>query len=539
MEGSDELFSPYAIGSVVGDRYRIVGILGRGGMGVVYAADDMKLANKRRAMKVIAPLPGGLKYAEEAQMMMRLEHPQLPLMIDYFPPHELQFEALVMELIEGCTIADLIRSNGAQLTFTSIIDIGLQLCSAIRYLHEHTPPIIHRDLKPSNVMIDKKGNVKLIDFGISRQYIIGKDKDTTQLGTYGFAAPEQAGAGQSDERTDIYGLGALLYFMASEGSIYHQKTGLTAESALFASLQPDVPKAFKLVLKRLLQPDPQYRYATIAEAEKALEVFVEPDSDNKVFWNQQRSKPHTRLNQKLIVLLSLSSGAGSTFLTYALAVLLGRQGASIAAVEYDDTRPEWHAWLSGHKSISNYEQSGQLIQDKRYTHYKHNDLAVNWFSFHSELSSDDAKYDALSFAQMLRTSPTMYQLFDFSGRWKESNALSMLKQSHFVFVIGDPAVVKWQASELKLLMDLKQKMKATGGKLFYIANKDLNYHGRNEWLSLFPDKPLAIVPRLPEETLLSLQWKGLWATDESRLNKRLNHALSPILQLLYKEMNTK
>lgn len=84
MEGTEMIFSPYAMGSVVGDRYRIVGILGRGGMGVVYAADDLKLASKRRAMKVIAPLPGGRKYAEEAQMMMRLEHPQLPLMVDYF-----------------------------------------------------------------------------------------------------------------------------------------------------------------------------------------------------------------------------------------------------------------------------------------------------------------------------------------------------------------------------------------------------------------------------------------------------------------------
>ncbi|WP_054024659.1 serine/threonine-protein kinase [Bacillus sp. FJAT-28004] len=537
MDRSELVFAPYALGAVIGGRYRIVSILGRGGMSVVYAADDLKLANKRRAIKVIAPLPGGRKYAEEAKMMMKIEHPHLPLMVDYFPPHDQEYEALVMEYIDGHTVAHIFHADTAWLTFPQLIAIGLQLCSAIRYLHEHTPPIIHRDLKPSNVMIDIKGNVKLIDFGISRQYITGKEKDTVQLGTIGFAAPEQAGTGQSDERTDIYGLGALLYFMASEGNVYRQKAGQAAESELFACLQSDVPKAFKIVLKRLLQSDPQYRYGTIVEVEEALADFAEPNRTKLSVSFQEKNKSRAPINQQRIGLLSISSGAGATFLTHSLAVMLGRQGASVAAVEFDDIRPEWHAWLTGHKNISKQGQSDRIIFDKRYVQYKHNDFAVNWFSFHPERCSE-YQYEAQTFEQMFRYSQCLFQLIDFSGRWNESNSLSLLKQAQFVFVIGDPVVVKWQTSELKKLMNLKEELKTSGGKLFFIANKDIPFHGRNEWLSLFPDKPKAIVPLLPQETLLSMQWKGRWATDELRLNKTLKHALLPILKLLYKEMNT-
>jgi len=538
MDHSERVFDPYVIGSVIGGRYKIAGVIGRGGMGVVYAADDLKLAYKRRAIKVIAPLPGGRKYAEEAKMMMKIEHPHLPLMVDYFPPNEQEYEALVMEYIDGHTVADLFRSNTARVTFAQLINIGLQLCAAIRYLHEHTPPIIHRDLKPSNVMIDKKGNVKLIDFGISRQYITGKDKDTVQLGTFGFAAPEQAGTGQSDERTDIYGLGALLYFMSSQGNLFRPTSGHAAESELFARVQTDVPKAFKVLMMRMLQPDPQYRYGTIAEVEEAIAVFAfDNTSIRQSALYSEKSKPFSPKNQLLIGLLSLASGAGTTFLTHSLSVMLGRQGESVAAVEYDDTRPEWHAWLTGHKNISNHGQSDRTTIDKSYVHYKHHDYDINWFSIHPEQSSE-YKYDSQKLVHTLRHTQCTFQLIDFSGKWYDFDSLSMLKQTQFVFVIGDPVVVKWQANDLKKLVELKQTLKATGGKLFYIANKDIPFRGRTEWLSLFPDKPYVIVPRFPEETLLSLQWKGRWATDESRLNKTLNQALLPILKLLYKEINT-
>lgn len=533
MESAERMFASYRNGTVLGGRYRIVGILGRGGMGVVYAADDLKLAGKLRAVKVIVPMPGGSgRYAGEANMMMKVNHPHLPVIVDYFPPHEGGCEALVMEYIDGHTISDLFQSSFAGLTFMQIVYIGLQLCSALSHLHSHTPPIIHRDLKPTNVMIDSKWHVKLIDFSISRQFKAGQQQDTAQLGTVGFAAPEQEGTGQSDERTDIYGLGALLYYMASGGIIYKRTEGSRGAHEPLTQLQNDIPNGFKVVLSRLLQPDPQFRYRSMIEVEEAMKPFLPPQlPDDPLLVKKNMRRPQTR--RMLICVLSLAPGAGATFLSHTLAALLGKQGIAVTAAEYEHARPEWHAWLSGRKCL----RKNGIALDKRYVHYKQDELSVNWFSLLSE-QNPESTYDEQRFEQMLRHAGGLVNLIDLSGNWLEPDALQLLKQAQFVFVVGDPSVAKWQAGELRQLGSIRQELQASGGKMKFIANKDLSFRGRNEWLSLFPERPHAIVPRLPEETLLTLQWNGRWAADDARLCKRLDQALLPILKLLYKEINT-
>lgn len=539
MVSSDRLFAPYPSGTVLGGRYRIVNMIGRGGMGVVYAADDLKLAGKLRAVKVIAPASGGDggSYAGEAHMMMKVRHPHLPVIVDYFPPHEQSCEALVMEYIDGHTVADLFRSSHSGLTFIQIIHIGIQLCSALSYLHSHAPPIIHRDLKPTNVMIDRKWHVKLIDFSISRQFKAGQQQDTAQLGTFGFAAPEQGGTGQSDERTDVYGLGALLYFMASGGIIFQRTAGSKGGPEPLSNLQPDIPNAFKVVLRRLLQTDPQFRYRTMLEVEEAIRPFASPlltvplNAGNVI---NTQSHPICRM---LICLLSLAPGAGATFLSHTLAALLGLQGISVTAAEYEHARPEWHAWLSGHKRLRNDEWEERAALDKRYVSYKQDELSVNWFALQPG-QRPESTLDEQRFVLMLRHAGGLINLIDLSCSWNEPHALQLLKQARYVFVVGDPAVAKWQAGELKQLAALRQELQTLGGNMTFIANKDLAFHGRNEWLSLFPERPLAIIPRLPEEKILALQWNGRWATDDSRLRKRLHQALLPIIKLLYNHIST-
>ncbi|OBZ17395.1 serine/threonine-protein kinase [Bacillus sp. FJAT-26390] len=535
---SQRLFSPFAIGAVVGGRYRIAGILGRGGMGVVYAADDLKLASKLRAIKVILPLPAGAgSYAEEASMMMKMNHPQLPLIMDYFAPEEHGFEALVMEYIDGRTVAELFGSIHAGLTFRQIIHIGLQLCAALIHLHGHSPPIIHRDLKPTNVMIDHKWQVKLIDFGISRHFKEGQQRDTAQLGTVGFAAPEQEGAGQSDERTDIYGLGALLFYMASGGAIYQQAVASRGERAALAQLQPDIPTAFIAVIQRLLQPDPKLRYHTMLEVQEVLKPYapnqmVSSEENNEAPYNE-----NSRTRGMNICLLSLAPGAGSTFLAHTLAVLLGQQGTAVSAAEYEHARPEWHAWLSGQKRAKNSRWKETRALDQRYVNYMQDKSFVSWFTLRSEGYPTPA-LDEQRFNKMLHHAGSLINLIDLSGKWNEPDALAQMRQARFIFAVGDPAVAKWQAAELRQLVTLKRELHPNGGKIYFIANKDMAFRGRNEWLSLFPEGPHAIVPKLPDETLLTLQWNGVWAADDLRLRKRLSQALMPIFKLIYNEINT-
>ena len=243
---------------VLADRYRIIGTIGKGGMGIVYAVADLKLDGRLMAAKVTASAPDGSnRYSMEAYMLMKLRHPNLPLIADYIRLDSIGCEVLVMEYIEGHTLSEYLAESAGGVPFPLLVSVGLQLCSALYYLHTQTPMIIHRDLKPSNVIIDSKGHARLIDFGISRHYKSGQAQDTTLLGTWGFAAPEQEGGGQSDERTDIYGLGsaALLYRKRRGGLRQRSPQQNTPEQTAAGAYSPP---AFAAVLDQMLQPEPRH-----------------------------------------------------------------------------------------------------------------------------------------------------------------------------------------------------------------------------------------------------------------------------------------
>ncbi len=117
-----------------------------------------------------------------------------------------------MEFIEGETLEDYFaRTEGGRLPVKEVLDIGIQLCSVLEYLHNHQPPIIFRDLKPGNIMRTADGHLYLIDFGIARHFKPGQSRDTIALGSLGYAAPEQYGKAQTTARSDIYSLGVILH----------------------------------------------------------------------------------------------------------------------------------------------------------------------------------------------------------------------------------------------------------------------------------------------------------------------------------------
>lgn len=529
-------FSPVK-GDVFGGRYRIVGTIGRGGMGTVFAVEDLKLGGSLRAVKVTVPPPDGSgSYIGEANTLMKLNHPHLPLIIDYFPPNEQGYEALVMDYIDGQTVADYYVKPYGGFTFAQIIHIGFQLCSALIYLHGQMPPIIHRDLKPSNVMIDSKGHVKLIDLGISRQYKLGQLQDTVQLGTVGYAAPEQEGAGQSDARTDIYGLGGLFYYMASGGKAYHRNDVNISGKDPFVHLQTDIPHSFKSILRQMLQSNPQHRYRSMIDVESALKSLERRLTREQGEGPATARSPIIRSKRICASVISLSPGAGATLVSLSLAALLGRRGVSVAAAEYSGLRPEWHALLMQRARRTSYEQN-EAAFDERYIRYKQPDSLVSWFTLHPEQLAN-AEPDDHKFEQMLRHAGAVIDLIDLSAKWDEPLSFQLLRQSRFVFVVGDPSVTKWQARDFRKLDALDQELQGTGGSMVWIANKDIRFSGRSEWLSLFPTPPAAAIPLLSQEAIMNAQWNGRWFMGETGLNQRLNRALEPIFTLLYNEINT-
>ena len=187
----------------------------------------------------------------ELQILAQLDHPAIPRPIDGISTDD-SF-CVVREYVEGRPLDEL----DVPLSHELALDIAVQLCDVLTYLHEQTPPIIHRDVKPQNVILDSSNKVHLIDFGISRYFSESADRDTAFVGTDGYAPPEQYGFMQTDCRADIYSLGVLLCFM------------LTGKRDL-AAAERTVSKELLRVLRKCAAFAPEDRYASADAAKKAI-----------------------------------------------------------------------------------------------------------------------------------------------------------------------------------------------------------------------------------------------------------------------------
>src|SRR5579884_321613 len=202
---------------MLNSRYRISELVGQGGMGAVYKARDIKFG-RNVAVKEMSQHNLSKQEAEEAterfrqeaNLLARLTHPNLPSVYDYFEENGRWY--LVMDFIKGETLEEYIAGKTDNiLPIIEVIDIGIQLTRVLGYLHTRPTPIIFRDLKPLNIMITSDKHVYLIDFGVARLFKRGKAKDTLAFGSVGYAAPEQFGKAQTTPRSDIYSLGVILH----------------------------------------------------------------------------------------------------------------------------------------------------------------------------------------------------------------------------------------------------------------------------------------------------------------------------------------
>ncbi|WP_262982346.1 serine/threonine-protein kinase [Thermogemmatispora tikiterensis] len=216
--GGRRLTGALSPGVLLSGRYRIVALVGKGGFGAVYKALDLRFSARRQvAIKemgdaLLTPSEKARALADfrqEADLLVQLQHPNLPNVSDFF--EEAGKAYLVMEFIEGKTLAKILEEHGGPLDEATVMGWGLELCAVLHYLHTRSQAIIFRDMKPANVMLTPDGQLKLIDFGIARIFKSQVTRDTTLLGSQGYAPLEQYGRSQSDARSDIYALGATLY----------------------------------------------------------------------------------------------------------------------------------------------------------------------------------------------------------------------------------------------------------------------------------------------------------------------------------------
>lgn len=223
--------TPQKAGEVLRGRYRIKNIIGQGGMGSIYLADDLRLDGRLCALKEVehdrSMPPDLLKQAREqffreATVLARLDHPNLPKVSDFFSIGGRDY--LVMDFVPGKdlrTMINEVRQKNAFLPEEDVLGWAEQLCGALDYLHKQHPPILHRDVKPSNLKLTPNGLIKLVDFGLVK-ILASTDVTVTVLqgrGTALYTPLEQYGGdtGHTDVRSDIYSFGATLYHLLTNG----------------------------------------------------------------------------------------------------------------------------------------------------------------------------------------------------------------------------------------------------------------------------------------------------------------------------------
>jgi serine/threonine protein kinase len=266
-------------GNLLGGRYRVVRLVGKGGFGAVYEAVDERF-QARRVVAIKEMSDAQLSPAEKAQaiqdfrheadLLVQLHHQNLPNVSDFF--EEAGKAYLVMEFVEGKTLEKEQDDAGGPLDEARVMGFALQLCEVLGYLHTRVQPIIFRDLKPSNVMVTPEDEIKLIDFGIARVFKSAAGKDTTSLGSRGYAPLEQYGRGQTDARSDIYALGATLYDLLTKTTPADAPTRRVNPLAFKTprQLNPRLTKATEQIVLKAMQEDAKDRYQSAAEMYQAI-----------------------------------------------------------------------------------------------------------------------------------------------------------------------------------------------------------------------------------------------------------------------------
>ena len=269
---------PLVEGTVV-EGYRLT-FLGSGGMGVAYRGSKEGTDFFVKEVPTSAPSQVTALHQEKS-LLERLEHPAIVRFQDFFE-HDGYFY-LVVDLIDGENLETFVGQPVAE---ARVRDWGLQLCDVLEYLHCQRPPIIYRDLKPANIMLEVD-RLRLVDFGIARIHKPERDTDTHSMGSMQTASPEHYGGSQTDERSDVFTLGATLYLLMAGNA---QLPNVAFQYPLLRQVRPEASAEWEAVLSRCLQVQPVDRFASMAELRSDLNrIGLSPSAPLATGYSKRRS----------------------------------------------------------------------------------------------------------------------------------------------------------------------------------------------------------------------------------------------------------
>jgi serine/threonine-protein kinase len=270
-------------GSVIGDRYEILGELGSGGMGVVYKARDRELDDVV-ALKLLKPSQWRDRETfeqmkRELKLARMITHPNVLRVFDLGEVHGTPY--LSMEYVRGISLRELLRGTD-RVPYAAALRIARQICQGLVAVHQ--AGVVHCDLKPENVILAPNGNALLMDFGIAQpeRVLRGESGRQSLQGTPRYLAPEQLETGTSDTRSDIHSCGLVLYELFTGSFPYPDAANMYTVIRMLREMEPappsahwpEIPPALEQILMRCLRKDPKERYASATELLADLESAV-------------------------------------------------------------------------------------------------------------------------------------------------------------------------------------------------------------------------------------------------------------------------
>lgn len=222
------MLPPLPDGTILRQRYKLTNVVGQGGMGSIYRAEDLRLPGRLCAIKEVQPDPNASpelraqaqeQFLREASILAQLDHPNLPKVSDFFT-HDGR-DCLVMDYVPGQDLRQIIEERlgeGKIIEERLVLNWAVQIIDALTYLHQQDPPVLHRDIKPANIKLTPNNRIKLVDFGLAKLLAGDEARTITVIQGRGTAlyTPLEQYAGESDHtdvRSDIYSLGATLYHL--------------------------------------------------------------------------------------------------------------------------------------------------------------------------------------------------------------------------------------------------------------------------------------------------------------------------------------
>lgn len=528
-------------------KYKIIRVLGKGGTGQVYLAENLKVGNYWAIKEVNARKQLRSNLLAEVEILKKVNHRSIPRIVDIIEREDYLY--IIEDYFAGTNLKELIKSR--ELCFEdNVIRWGRQLCEILSYLHNLEPsPIIYRDMKPGNIIIDQENNVKLVDLGIARVYQQEPDSETLCIGTRGYAAPEQySGAGQPDNRSDIYGLGATLYHVLTGNNPNEPPYCILPVRQVNPGLSTEIDK----IIKKCTYSDPALRYQCVEEIIADLDNT--PKNDRLIRITTQNVE-YMEVSHKLVVIGSLSSRAGSSFVTANLAAAFAKRNRSVGVLEFPANTPYlYDALFLRQKTEGKYISLPHEVRAQRAINRENifKEHGISWVLLDPTLYAikDWSPAEMLSLIYSVKNMSII--LLDISTNWCHQGIGQIFRQADHVFLVVEPdpalidrtVIVDYKElgiaaecipEELKIMELINQLEQSGDCHVEFILNKYTDQI-LQEQLGL-PYRPTAFIPFIDPPTVYSALWQGELLYNYPDVQEILDRELYPVIRRIAPAMS--